>query len=66
VTTYRSTFGPGTVGGVDHNGDPHDPLVFDDQGYCTVPDDQQEYVQTLNHLLDTGQIARSQRKTKGN
>ena len=57
MATYQSTFGPGEVGGVDHNGHPHEPLVFDDDGLCTVPDDQQEYAQTLRNLLQSGQVS---------
>ena len=64
MATYLSTFGPGQVGGVDHNGSPHEPLVFDDAGLCTVPDDEQEFAQTLSVLLRDGSISLkpSQRK----
>ena len=58
----KSTFGPGQVGGVDHNGSPHDPLVFDDDGFCKVPDDQQEYAQTIAALLADGTVTKKKER----
>lgn len=57
MVTLKSTFGPGQVGGVDHSGAVHEPLVFDSDGYCTVPDDQQEYAQTVATLIRDGKVS---------
>ncbi len=58
---YRSKVGPCEIGGVDGNGTPHDPLVFDDDPR-DIPDDEQEFAQTLAHALATGVITQTKEK----
>lgn len=56
VATFKSAFGPGEVGGVDPRGNPHEPLVFDEDGLCDVPHDSEVYAQTIATLLRDGVI----------
>ena len=65
MATYRSRVGtPLRLSGNDHNGAPHDAIVFGDDGLVTVPDDQQEYAQTLKHNLERGFIEVAPKKRR--
>lgn len=64
MATYQLAGGEGEIGGVDMSGNPHDPIVTDDKGVFTVPDDQQEYAQTIAHALAAGLIAPVNKRRK--
>ena len=55
MATYRAKRKNTQIGGVDVQGRPHSPLVFDEDGLLDVEDDQ-TYGQTIRHALDTGLI----------
>lgn len=55
MTTYRAKRKNTVIGGVDVNGRPHAPLVFDEDGLLDADDDQ-TYGQTLRHALAAGLI----------
>ena len=48
--------GPAEMGGVDFSGTVHEPLVFDRNGICEVPDDMHEVAQTIAIGLAAGLI----------
>ena len=55
MTTYRAKRKNTVIGGVDVQGRPHAPLVFDEDGLLDVDDDQ-TYGQTIRSALETGLV----------